>query len=781
MEERLVTILLVEDDPSMLDGIKDLLEMTPLEADDMLYMVSVLTAYDGLSGMAYVREHTPDLIISDIMMPRMTGYEFLHELRQNPDWLQIPFIFLTAKGEKGDYEKGRLRGADLYITKPFESDTFLDQITTQLHRSLKLKAIQHQHIEDLKKHILQILNHEFRTPLTYVTAYYEMLADGVNRPKTEVDYQEYLRGIQAGCIRLTSLVEDFLLVISLMSGESQERYHEKGHPIVDMQQLLQEAIHNSKKHAVCASINIETSCPPNLPIVWGVRSDLRNVLERLLDNAIKFSGGLDEPAQIQVTITHNKEELRIIIKDEGIGLPNPIQGKIFDLFFQYNRETREQQGAGTGLTIVKGLVELHKGTIEMESQEGKGSTFTVVLPIYTGEIKQPAEFTNEDAQPRLKATILAVEDDHNLLAGLEDLLETMDDEYELDVLTATNGLEGIEVLHKRLPDLIISDIMMPHMSGFEFLREVRKNLDWLHIPVIFLTARGEPADKNQAFISGVDEYITKPYDSDVLLKFVKVQLDRRFRLQNIIGRNFDALKQSILNLVTPDFRQPLSFVSEYTGKLADDLEGAQTDVELRDSLRGIQIGSNWLKRVIEDLMSLAELKTGEAQLAYNLQTHKIPNIGVLLSEFALIHERKLANEDVQIYFTKMDPSIAPIYGDISTLSDSMRRLIEVGMRYCIKQDSNEAIFLSVEQINEEIHIFIQFATPLPMEIFRTIGEILAANIDSTMSSSIDLGPNLSIAKGYIDLHNGRISVKNGWESGCQFTITLPIYKEHPTE
>ncbi|MCA9927193.1 MAG: response regulator, partial [Anaerolineales bacterium] len=201
MEELNVTILLVEDDLSMLDGIKDLLEMAPLEAEDMLYHVSVITAYDGFQGLTQAREHSPELIISDIMMPKMTGHEFLHELRQNPDWLQIPFIFLTAKGEKSDYEEGRLKGADLYITKPFDSDAFLEQIKTQLHRSLKLKALQQQHIEDLKKHILQILYHEFRTPLTYVTAYYEMLEDGVDRPAEVV--REYLRGIQAGCIRLT--------------------------------------------------------------------------------------------------------------------------------------------------------------------------------------------------------------------------------------------------------------------------------------------------------------------------------------------------------------------------------------------------------------------------------------------------------------------------------------------------------------------------------------------------------------------------------------------------
>ena len=777
MEEPIITILLVEDDPSMLDGIKDLLEMTSLQSDDTIYQTSVLTAYDGLAGLELIRTHTPtpDLIISDIMMPRMTGYEFLHEIRKNPNWLQIPFIFLTAKGEKGDYEVGRLSGANLYITKPFDSDTFIEQIKSQLHRSLKLKALQHQHIEDLKKRILQVLNHEFRTPLTYVTAYYEMLADGVNRQGNEVDYQGYLRGIQAGCIRLSSLVEDFLQVISLMSGEAAAHFDRDGKPITDIGGLVQEAILQVKQKAKPSKI--EFTCTPELATIWGTRIGLHNAIRRILDNAIKFSVDSEGTKTVYVSVSTDENNVLIKIKDTGIGLPDHIRNEIFDLFFQYNRATTEQQGAGTGLTIAEGIVSLHKGWIDLVSQVGQGSTFTIYLPIYVGRVDQPTISTERIGKSRKKATILAVEDDHNLLAGLKDLLETMDDEYEPDILTASNGVEGLEVLRMRLPDLIISDIMMPKMSGFEFLQEVRKNLDWLHIPVIFLTARGEPADKNKAFIGGVDEYITKPYDSDVLLKFVRSQLDRRFRLQSIIGRNFDVLKQSILNLVTPDFRQPLSFVSEYTGKLADDLEVVQTGVELQNSLRGIQIGSAWLKRVIEDLMSLAELKTGEAELAFNLQTQKIPNIGILLSEFALIHERKLASEGIKVHFTKMDPFVSPVYGDISTISDSIRRLIEVGVRYCTEPDSNKNIFLSVSQENDEVYVTIQFSTPLPPEIYITVQDFLSSSMDNVISRSIELGPNLSIAKGYIDLHHGAISVENDQNLGCQFTMMLPAYKE----
>ncbi|MCP5099440.1 MAG: response regulator, partial [Chloroflexi bacterium] len=724
MEKYPVTILLVEDDQSMLDGMKDLLEMSTLTAENTAYEATVLTAVDGQAGLDYINQQTPDLIISDIMMPRMTGYEFLHELKKNSDWLQIPFIFLTAKGEREDYQKGRLEGADLFITKPFDSGTFLEQITTQLHRSLKLKAIQRQHVEDLKKRILQILNHEFRTPLTYVTAYYEMLADGVNRLGAELDYQEYLRGIQAGCIRLTRLVEDFLLVISLMSGESEEQYKNKAHPISDVNALIQGAIDYSLAKSKSERVEVLFTPVANLPTIFGVRNDIENILYRVLDNALKFTN-VNNPqnGKVNITVSSVQNKLQIEIEDEGIGFPVHMQNRIFDLFFQYNRNTMEQQGAGTGLTIVKGLVKLHNGHIEIESKEGIGSTFTIAFPAYSHATNDTPHINKLLRFDQKRATILAVEDDLNLLAGLEDLLETMNNGYELEVLTAENGQVGLNILNKRMPDLIISDIMMPQMSGFEFLHEVRKNPDWLQIPVIFLTARGEIADKNQAFISGVDEYITKPYDSDHLLRFVKSQLDRRFRVQKILGQNFDVLRESILNLVTPDFRQPLSYVTDYTNKLVNALSEAETDTELKDSLHGIQIGSSWLKRVIEDLMCLAELKTGEALLAFDLQKQRIPNIGVFLSEYVLVYAKKLANENVKIQFSRMDLSIEPILGDISTLSDSIRRLIEVGVRYTSSESNEKTIDLSVSQVEDEVYVFIQFESPLPNEILLAVQEI----------------------------------------------------------
>ncbi len=770
IENRSVTILLVEDDQTMLEGIKELLEISEMRVENSVYTAKVVTAADGLDGLQCMKEYTPDLIISDINMPRMSGYQFLQELRKNSSWLQIPFIFLTAKGEPGDFEKGKLTGSAVYITKPFKFNEFLQQIRTQLHRSITSKDIQIQHIESLKKHILQILNHEFRTPLTYVTAYYEMLADDIDRQRNVDKHQGFLRGIQVGCIRLSKLVEDFLLIISLMSGEAQSIYDEQAKPIYAIDKLIQSII-DSKTSQIASPIQIKYTPAENLPPVFGIRLNLHNILEQLLDNAIKFSNkDTNLPSTVTVTATCINDELHISIKDTGIGYPAHVQNQIFDLFYQHERDTRQQPGTGIGLSIAKGYTELHGGRIESKSHENNGSVFTVILPRYLKDVPEHPQESNHSRSDRQKATILAVEDNYNLLHGLKDLLETVD-EYEIEVMTALNGIEGLEALKNQMPDLIISDVMMPQMSGTEFLIEIRKNPDWLQIPVIFLTAKGEVSDKTEAFINGVDEYIIKPYDNDTLLKFVTLQLERRFKIQKMLGKNFDTLKQSILNLVTPNFRQPLSHVTEYTEKLAQSMENVQTDHELIDSLQGVYVGSRWLKRVIEDLMSLAELTTGEAAYAYNMRKQPIPNIAVFVAEFA----QQFTDDKVQIQFKGIDFTIKPIIGDISFISDIIRRVIEVGVSHHVSahHDSVLHVDLSVLQGLNEINVIIQFMSMFTSEVIDTIQRILARDRDSDLNQPIELGPNLHIAMGYVGLHNGHMVVSNDDAKGAQFTISLP--------
>lgn len=762
---RNVTILLVEDDKSMLDGMSDLLQVV-----DIGYNATVIIASNGLEALLQMEHTTPDLIVSDIMMPKMDGFQFLTTVQQNPDWVHIPFIFLTARGEKHEIHKGRVSGAALYITKPFHSVELLELIKTQLDRKIQLEQTRERRINNLKKDILQILNHEFRTPLTYVTAYYEMLADSVDTYEEVDNFSEYLRGIQAGCTRLTKLIESFITVIELRTGELEKSFWQNAHPITNLNEIIQNAVQKATLRAQQQEIDIQYTKATNTPVLFGEPHNLSLIIEHLLDNAIKFTAPRFTPnhaAKICISTQADNDYLSIIIKDNGMGLPISIQGQIFELFVQHNRDQLEQQGAGVGLTITKGLVELHNGFIEVESREGLGSTFTVSLPIYRSEQNhQPSNGTNPD-----QAIVLLVEDDQYLLAGLQELLEIYEGKYSLKVYTAANGRLGLEMLQKHQAHLIISDIMMPQMDGYTFLNEVRKNPDWVQIPFIYLTAKGERRDIHHGFRSGVEEYITKPYNSDELLALVVKQLDRYHSLKQNISQDFDALKRSILELITPEFRAPLTSVANYSGQLEHNVQDAQTDDELKESLQGIQKSSIRLSSLVEDFIALAELKTGEAQMGYDLHARKITNVGLLPYEVSQTYTNRSANANIQIH-CPLKTNLPVIKGDRDRLMTCTRRILDYGLTKIQATDKGHDIFLDTIPTDNTVQITHQFPGHLDAASLNSLNQHLIKNNTDDLDIALRI-PSLSIVKEYIDLHNGHLLVDNQ-PNHFKITIVIPI-------
>jgi signal transduction histidine kinase len=761
---RAATILLVEDDYSMLSGMHDL-----LEAVDMGYDLQILTANNGQVGLERMAKKTPDLIVSDIMMPQMDGFQFLRRVRENLDWIHIPFIFLTAKGEEREIHQGQTSGANLYIVKPFNSSELLELIESQLNRAFRLQSTHQQHVDSLKKDILQILNHEFRTPLTYVNAYYEMLADGVIQFSVREDFQGYLRGIQAGCIRLTSLVEDLIQVFELRTGEAANNFQLNARAIENAGTLMETAIVNKKAQAEQRSVRLNFQCQPDLPVIYGQPEALTNVFGRLIDNAIKFSHKKDVVPEIRITVSASDDEVFFRVADNGAGFPKRIEDQIFELFFQYNRGLLEQQGAGLGLTIASGIVDLHWGRIQVESKEDVGSVFTIVLPVFSGDpVSLPAALTSEG--PR-QAIVLVVEDDLHLLDGLRELLEISVGKYSFHVSTAANGKLALDRLAGNEPDLIISDIMMPEMNGIDFLRQVRKNPDWVHIPFIFLSARGEQNQIHDGLRSGAEQYITKPYNSDRLLELVTSQLDRHFQMQGALAQDFNTLKRSILELITPDFRLPLSTVSQYSQKLAQDFKGAQNEGDLKESLQGIQASSVRLTRLVEDFIALAELRTGEAGTAYALNAQPIGDIGLLFCEIGSMCQRLDELQELHFHCTA-EANLPLLFGDTGMILSSIQRLVEAGVRH-FRPPADSDVYLSASRVEDEVQFSVRFPISADEQIVRRISNILNSDDIDVFESPHDT-PGLIIARDHIRLHDGRIRLRHD-NHGATFTIILPVY------
>jgi CheY-like chemotaxis protein len=768
------TILLVEDDKALLDGIADLLEISNIG-----YEVKVLTASDGMGGLNTLREQLPDLIVSDIMMPRMGGYEFLNHIRRNPKWLHIPVIFLTAKGTSKDIREGRLSGAELYVTKPYDSDELLRLIQSQLDRAFQLQVDRQRRLRLLRSNIVQVLNHEFRTPLTYVTAYYDLLAEGLFSEDVTILW-EYLRGIQAGATRLRRLVDDLITVIELRTGELAVRFKRQAAPIDDLGTSLRSMCERYRHEHDSQRLSFLYQIEDPIPVVFGQRENLLDACDRIIDNAVKFSIHQPSGAEVRVSVTSAEDKVRIKVEDNGIGLPSSEYKQIFDLFYQHNRPVLEQQGAGTGLTIARGLVELHSGFIEVASKEGVGSSFTIILPVMTRPTGKDRISEPRSLSPRL-ATVLLVEDEVNLLEGMRDLLELFDGDYQLNVLAASNSVEALRILKRQRVDLIISDIMMPGMDGYQFLAEVRRIPALIHIPFIFLTARSERQDVMRGLGSGVEEYITKPYNEGELFGLICVQLDRHFERQGLVQSDFEELKRGVLDVLLPGLRIPLQAVSEYSKKLSDTLNSALTEQDLLTQLSGIHAGSNQLTRLAEDFIFLAELQTGEARKSFKLRSEPA-NAAAILDEVSRDYNRR--NEPAVLQFERnMNLDLPLVRIDREMLWNCLERLIEVvstiknaasdGAVIGDDQEGNRRI--NITSTSEGTDVYLSVATrdaQLSREQTNRMSALLAGSELVVLELS-EYSPGLMIIKGAVDLHNGWMFIENRLENGFVFKIVLP--------
>lgn len=383
------TILVVEDDIALLEGVRDMLELAGYR---------VLTACHGQEGLQVLEtQPLPDLIISDIMMPRMNGYEFYDAVRARPEWVAIPFIFLTALGEKSDIRLGKQLGADDYIVKPFDEEDLLVAVNAKLRRSAQLQAAQEQQVSSLKHAILTMLNHEFRTPLTLVTSYTEMMSESGAGSET-AEFQEFLRGIRKGSDRLRRLVEDFIFLVELESGEARKVYEWRRTLVTDLAALIERAVAPYRDVAASRGLGLVVDVPQALPPLLADVDYLEDALQRLLDNACKFSrqGVIRVTARLRQAPSASGEAggqgewVSIAVSDQGIGIAAEELPRIFEAFYQSNRDKLEQQGSGSGLAIVKGIVEMHGGRLEVESQPGVGSTFTILLPVAGQELPSQA-------------------------------------------------------------------------------------------------------------------------------------------------------------------------------------------------------------------------------------------------------------------------------------------------------------------------------------------------------------------------------------------------------
>jgi two-component system, sensor histidine kinase and response regulator len=361
-------ILVVDDEPLILDMVQEILNM---EGFKTMLANSSEEALDLLDS-----GKRPNLIVSDINMPGKNGFEFYQEVQKRATLNIIPFIFLSALYDQPNVWYGKELGVDDYLMKPFTREELVASIKGKLKRAGRIAASMDEELSNIKSKILQMLSHEFRTPLTTIIGFSSVLSDDSTSLSTD-ELKTFMELIKKGGDRLQNLVEDFLESVSFETGEMGKLYNSLKQSF-QLEIILNEINSTLEEEYKQKSLTFELNIPDSLPQVYGCSTQLQNLLKRILQNAIKFS---NDNGKVIINVEADDKYYKIAIQDFGLGIAKDEIPRIYDKFYQVLRDKYEQQGSGLGLYIAKKLAEVNKCEILCESVLDQGSKFTVLVPL----------------------------------------------------------------------------------------------------------------------------------------------------------------------------------------------------------------------------------------------------------------------------------------------------------------------------------------------------------------------------------------------------------------
>ena len=514
------TILVVDDTPDNLSLMHNLLK------DD--YQVKI--AHSGEKALSIaLSDSPPALILLDIMMPDLDGFEVCRRLKLDPKARNIPVIFLTAKAEPEDEKKGLELGAVDYITKPISPSIVMARVKN--HLALQERNIELAHAKIVaekanlaKSTFLSSMSHELRSPLNAILGFGQLM-ESDSPPPTPVQKENIAQILKAGW-HLLKLINEILDLAKVESGQvplSQEPVS-LAEVMLECQSMVEPQLQQYGSELILPNLD-------NPNFVMADRTRLKQVLINLLSNAIKYNSKRGTVA-VKLSAT-TPDRLRISICDSGVGLAPEKVAQLFQPFNRLGQEAGTTEGTGIGLVVAKRLVELMDGVIGVESTPGTGSIFwfelnTVVDPVLVVDEIDPLSASGPRAtSSNAMHTLLYIEDNQANMKLVEQIVTRLPN---VQLLTAANGTLGIEIARQALPDVILMDVNLPGISGFEALTLLQADPATASIPVIAVSANAMQPDIEKGIRAGFFRYITKPIQVgefmqalDVALVFVEHQ------------------------------------------------------------------------------------------------------------------------------------------------------------------------------------------------------------------------------------------------------------------
>ena len=472
----------------------------------------------------------------------------------------------------------------------------------ELRNELKFEKFSREKDNDLNKEKINFftsISHEIRTPLTLILGHLEKLT---NQKGLSVNIKHELAVIKKNGNRLLLLINQLLDFRKMESGQMKLAVSNQN--IVN---LTKEILLPFREFAIQKKVELKFEPHIDINSGWVDAAKIETIIYNLLSNALKFTatGG-----SIRLSLSRKKDEIIIQVSDSGQGIAKENLEKVFEPFYQGHAGSKYGTvGTGIGLALVKEVVELHHGKISVMSQEGQGTQFIVTIPVDRTKYQEleivevnpeltvePENKINQESRtngemPDLQ--LLVIEDNLEILSFLEDSFK---DKYK--VIKAENGKEGLNKAFQEIPDLIISDVMMPEMDGIEMCRHLKKDIRTNHIPIVLLTARTGFTHEYSGLDTGADDYITKPFKSQLL----NIRVHNLIQNRKLIHEKFK--KELILQPSEVDVSDPNEkFLADLMQLVEENI--SNSELMVNDLAKNMGLSHSVLYRKIHALTNLS--------------------------------------------------------------------------------------------------------------------------------------------------------------------------------
>lgn len=631
-------------------------------------------------------------------------------------------------------------------------------------------------LEELHKAKTQFfsnISHELRTPLTLILGPLEDLLSRGSELSPQAHSE--LEVIYRNSIRLLKLVNN-LLDFSRIESQRLEPTFEQ----VDLANLTLDLASGFSQVIEKAGLKFNVSINAINEKVSIDKEMWEKIVFNLLSNAFKYT----LQGEISLNLQLEKNKIVLTVKDTGVGIPKKDLEKIFERFYRVaNSKGRTYEGTGIGLSLVQELVKLHDGVIEVDSEVNVGSTFSVSIPLgrehthsqlkslkiethdlYSQAFMQEAMILNEKEIGKNMATHLApskmgriifAEDNPDMRAYI---LKLLAQQYEVEAYE--NGEEALQAIRSNLPDLILTDIMMPVMNGLELIKEVRLNKNTAEIPIVLLSARAGEESTIAGIDSGADDYLVKPFSAKELLARVKQHIT-----MHRVRKETSRLKDKFLANVSHELRSPLSSIIGFVSLINAERAGP-ISVEQKEYLGYVLSSSNHLLRLINELLDLAKIESGKMEFKSEIVDLKKVIEEVNGSLKSLIIEKNLT---IDVIFTgenftvMLDPlrlkqvlynyisnaiKFTPLNGFITVSFKNYKNTLTIEVKDTgigIKKENMSRLFLDFQQLNTD---------------------------ESLKAPGTGLG--LALTKRIVEAQGGRVEVTSCFGKGSTFSAIYPL-------